>query len=401
MIKTYGKNRENWHIAGWSLIYFLCLIPVSIEGYSVNYLYAIIPVSIAVFGRLRTPGVLLISMVLVCAAVFLISSLYQYAFVEYYGRRCASFLLFFSMFLLAFTHVEEKHILAFKYSVVLISVLLSTESMWRFYVEGGQALHFEAKDAVGTQRTGYLYILALWIVWLGEGIFIRFSSRIAFTVVLVLGVALTFSRAAFVAAVLSGVFYFGQLLAKGRASFLLLLKIVVSIFGIITISVAAIYLTVPIIFDFINERLFIYVLSGDASSALGDSESSDGTRIFIWSNIVEFVAYNPLTGSGFLGPWVLNLYGDKTGSSHSQYFDVLFRLGLPGFLLFYTITYKVIRYFGRAHFDLFVGLFGILVYGLFHETFKDSQGGFIFAFMLAIYSSSKTKFVSRFSECRA
>lgn len=402
MNKLLRKNPGNWNLAGWSFIYLLCLVPVSVDGYSVNYLYAIIPVLFAILlGRIQKPSILVMSMVFLCAAVFSLSSLYQFEFVEYYERRWASFLLFVSMFFLAFTHLEKEHIKAFKYSVILISVFLCVGSAWKFYVEGGQALHFEAKDAVGTQRIGFLYILALWIVWLGDGIVVRMLSRIILTVLLVLGIALTFSRAAFVATVLSGAFYLVYLLAKGSASVLAVIKTTVSISGIILLSVLMIYWTVPIMFDFIGERLFDYILSGDASTALGDSDSSDGTRIFIWTKILEFVAYNPFTGSGFLGPWILNLYGDKSGSSHSQYFDVLFRLGLPGFLLFYIITYKVLKYFGRAHLDLFVGLFGILVYGLFHETFKDSQGGFIFAFMLAMYSSSKNNLGLRFASGHA
>lgn len=397
MNKLLHKNRGNWHLAGWSFIYFLCLVPVSIDGYSVNYLYSIIPVSLAIFlGKIQKPSALVMSMVFLCVSVFSLSSIYQFEFVEYYERRWASFLLFISMFSLAFTYMEKEHIKSFKYAVILISVFLCAGSVWKFYVEGGQALHFEAKDAVGTQRIGFLYILAIWIVWLGDGIVVRSLSRIILTVLLVLGIALTFSRAAFVAMVMSGVFYFGYLLAKGRASVLPVIRATVSISGIIVISAFVIYLTVPIMFDFIGERLFDYILSGDATTALGDSDSSDGTRIFIWTKIIDFVAYNPFTGSGFLGPWILNLYGDKSGSSHSQYFDVLFRLGLPGFFMFYIITYRVLKYFGRTHLDLFVGLFGILVYGLFHETFKDSQGGFIFAFMLAIYSSTKKNLGLRF-----
>ena len=41
---------------------------------------------------------------------------------------------------------------------------------------------------------------------------------------------------------------------------------------------------------------------------------------------------------------------------------------------------------------LFVGFIGMLSYGLFHETFKLSQGAFIFAFLFAMYDQHRYSF---------
>ena len=124
---------------------------------------------------------------------------------------------------------------------------------------------------------------------------------------------------------------------------------------------------------------------------LDDPRYSEGYRIFILSKIVDFVLINPVTGSGFLGCWVL--FDTGSCSTHNQYTDVLFRTGFIGFLIYIYILLRILKYLKKMHNDLFFGLIGVLIYGLFHETFKLSQGAFILSFLFAMtFSINKSSY---------
>jgi hypothetical protein len=114
--------------------------------------------------------------------------------------------------------------------------------------------------------------------------------------------------------------------------------------------------------------------------------TSGGTRIYIWSNIVKFVAQNPSMGSGYLGVWILNLFGHWSGSAHNQYLDVLFRVGVIGFIIYVYLLYRIVRCLHYSYPALCWGFIGVLVYGIFHETFKESHGAFVLAFLLGAMS---------------
>ena len=48
-------------------------------------------------------------------------------------------------------------------------------------------------------------------------------------------------------------------------------------------------------------------------------------------------------------------------------------------------------YLYKNDMGLFLGYVGILVFGLFHETFKLSQGAFLFAFLVGMWAQSLRK----------
>lgn len=246
-------------------------------------------------------------------------------------------------------------------------------SIWRF---GG--------GAGCSQAYGFVFRLTYLILWYDKRLIESKLFRVLCLLTLVMGIALTFSRASLVAFIGSGAFAFiYSLITRGLSPNKWLKNFAVgAFFGALFLLV--IYFVAPIIFEFFSVRLVEYVISGASSDAIADSETSDGTRIFIWSNILEFIARNPLTGSGFLGVWVLNLFDGFSGSSHSQYFDALFRLGPLLFLGYLYFFIKVWRHFRTVDIGIFVGFTAILIYGLFHETFKESHGTFILAMLIAI-----------------
>ena len=101
----------------------------------------------------------------------------------------------------------------------------------------------------------------------------------------------------------------------------------------------------------------------------------------ISGTIIEYVKSNPIMGSGFLGSWILTTVPEN--SAHSQYFDIFFRTGFLGFILWFLLTLKIIIRLYKIDKALFYGFLSIIIFGFFNETFKLSYGAFIYAFCLA------------------
>jgi O-antigen ligase len=108
--------------------------------------------------------------------------------------------------------------------------------------------------------------------------------------------------------------------------------------------------------------------------------------VLLIQEITEFISRNPVTGAGYLGVWILP--GAPTGSAHSQYLDVLFRTGVVGLLAYVFVLTALMRRLVREQQGLFWGVVGIFIYGLFHETFKESHGAGVLAFLVGMLAQS-------------
>jgi O-antigen ligase len=144
----------------------------------------------------------------------------------------------------------------------------------------------------------------------------------------------------------------------------------------------------PKIFEFFDARLFSFFAAGGVEKMeLGNSEGSEGYRIYMLKMILEFVARNPFTGSGYLGVWIM--FEDQSGSAHNQYTDILYRTGIAGLAAYVYLLVKLFIFLYKKDSGLFWGFVGMLIYGMFHETFKESQGGFIFAFLIGMLGQNR------------
>jgi hypothetical protein len=381
-IKSSKLQRQSlWLI----FIYTACLVPFSVNGFGINYLFVVIPFAYVFSGRsLVRPRIEVTLYIYTCILVFILASIYQISWIEFFDRRLISFILYLTMFALCFVPITEKNIAAFKLSILIAGLIIAGQSLLLFISLGAEAQAFESKDVVGSQRYGFVFILAFWILWYDKTLVESKLIRVLCLLTLVMGIALTFSRASIVAFVGSSAFAFMYSIASGNLTPIKWAKKFAIGLLFIALSMLTLFFFAPIIFDFFTVRLIDYILSGTSSDAFADPETSDGTRLFIWTHIQEFILHNPLTGSGFLGVWVLNLFGGFSGSSHSQYFDALFRLGPFLFIGYIYYLLKIWQYFKRTDPGIFVGFNGILMYGLFHETFKESHGMFILAMLIAI-----------------
>jgi hypothetical protein len=371
-------------------LFFGFLYPFALGGNGVNYGFLLLPLGVAVLrGRLRFPGKALVLTMAVYVLVYFAASLYQLGLIEESGRRLVSFMIFMSIFSFAFVEVDAEMIVAFKRAVVAISVYFSILSVYVLLSVGAVNLGFGAKDLVGSQRFGFIYVVAFWLTYTDPQL--RKSLGVARHAVLPIlgaGLLLTFSRASIVAILSS----FGLYSLSRCGAWLVRLSVrgvlqgVASIAGL-ALLIVILYQVFPVPFDFFGERLFGLVSNADAvQEHLLDQNSSEGTRVVLAQRTLEYVSRNPITGAGYLGVWIMP--DAPEGSAHNQYLDVLFRTGLLGFSAYlYLLLAALVTLFRREQ-ALFWGLVGVLVYGLFHETFKESQGACLLAFLIGMVAQT-------------
>ena len=104
--------------------------------------------------------------------------------------------------------------------------------------------------------------------------------------------------------------------------------------------------------------------------------------------ILLYVSTSPIYGSGYLGIWIL--FEDQVGS-HGQFNDILFRTGVIGLVVYFYLLLKILRFLKTTDFGMYIGFWGIIFFGLFHETFKLGHGAFILACILGMWASSMRK----------
>ena len=373
------------------LYFCLCLYPVTAGTVSVNYVFALAPLPLLLLsGKLHRPPAYLLAAMSIFIAIFCVASLYQLELAGDMGRRFVSFALFMTIFAFAFVEVDEKLIATFKRAVIVMSVAFSLHSIYMIAVSGGTSIGFEAKNLVGSQRYGFIYLVGFWCLYTlrVQNQTWRLAKSAGICIILI-GLALTFSRASIVALVASFVLHI--LISTRRIRVGTVIKaLVLTLIGVAIVAyLIATYF--PVVFQFFDTRLLQLVMNrSEVAGHLSSSTSSEGARLTVWAAIMEFVLRNPLTGAGFLGVWIIS--GEDTSglaSAHNQYMDIIFRTGLTGFLCYLTLLVLISRQLWRRRdMGLFTGFMSVLLYGMFHETFKESQGGFLLAFMIGMLAST-------------
>jgi len=353
----------------------------------VNYAFALLPMArVAVRGRIDVmPAWVLLSAVLF-SLIFVFSTVLFLEVLPLFARRLASFFVFMSMFAFVVTRMTPEDTEAFTLAVITMAVVFSAYSILVFArANAAGTLHFEAKDLVGSQRFGFIYVMAWWLLLLARvrtrrlGL-IRWGSLI----VVLSGIGLTFSRSSVVALLASTALFVAVRAIRRAARLELVLPGPRAWVGIAGLSVAVILLVqmFPLTVEFYGQTLLTPLLDSSLFTAATQAGSSEGIRVVRIMEIVGFVLQYPLTGSGYLGIWAISPSGG--GSAHNQLLDTLLRVGFVGFAVYIGILLTVMRHLQRAHTGLFWGMIGVLIYGFFHETFKESHGVFVLAFVVGL-----------------
>ena len=321
--------------------------------------------------------------------IFFVAWLFQYSYWHLSLRKLVSFILFMSMFSYALININERMVTAFKIAIVVYTFYLSLSNLNELRSYDLATLGYAAKNQVGNQRYGFLYIIGFWLVFFFQSqSFLLRLSKIPLLIIIFLGILLTFSRASIVGLIGSGLVFliiiFGskiKITAKNLGVF--------SLYGLgigIVVAFSGIYEYIALPFEYFADKLFTLRSSdGSANFNLVNAASSSGYRIFLIKSIIEYVASSPLFGSGYLGIWII--LDDGIVSAHGQFNDVLFRTGVVGLGIYLYLLQRLGSYLYKIDLGLFLGFIGVLVFGLFHETFKVSHGAFVLAFLIGMWAT--------------
>jgi len=375
----------------WLVWFSLCLLPVLYDNkFSANYLIFFTPlIYLFVNGRLiNTNSQILSFYIVISIIIFIIATAYQTQFYNYIDRRLISFIIFLTQFSLIFIKFTERMKKSFLLSVLLSSICYSIFVLY----ELGKIDDYHPsiiKDLIGSQRTGIIHFFSLFICCylILNYRLTGFARLIVYISLLssIFGLVTTFSRATYISIFISLSWTFLVVISE-KWRYLSFWKNSVIYIALIFFVIASVLILYPSIIVFIYDRLVGLIIDGVFFTRFESFDTSEGLRLYIWKDILEFLYNNPFTGTGYLGSWVIS---DATTSSHNDFFDRLGRTGFVSFLIYIYILFLLYRFLFKFYFYLWIPFVACLVYGMMHETFSQSPGTVIFAYLLMLYSNSK------------
>lgn len=402
----YGYRNVKFDLSAIVIVvlFFACLqafsVSIANNGVSANYLYVTIPLVFFLFGIARR--IIIRKEVLLVLLFF--GLIYTFGIpgdIANYAagstsplRRFASFAVFISPICLSFIEFKEDDIELFKKALLLTSLYFAVMKILQFMALDGSVGLYNLKGAIGGQRYGFILLMGLFIALLHNKLF--FSNKmfvlqkVCLSVVIFISIIFTFSRSTIVslmAALVMLLLIYGYRMishhripspSPSRQHILITIPIVIAAYIIFQN-----YFEIDFL-EFYRTRFFEPLLDATLlNEAMGQEiRSSEGLRFYLLARTAEYISFNPFFGSNFQGIYLLFEEFSSGMSTHNQYADVLLRTGVLGFICWAYLLYRVVKY--CSHDDsLFFGLVAVLVYGLFHETFKLSQGAFMFGMLLS------------------
>ena len=379
-------SEEGTRVRFWHVVRFMAfLAPISIsvadDGVSANYLFAILLLSSHGYRRNWQAAAYIGFMTFALLVGALVFSGMSGVFLL---RQFISYSLMLFGVLLLFVRLSST-LEEFLVALVICSVGYALYVFYMFAF-GGFSLTDIYKVKGGLQdfvtdwpqRYVVLLLLAFFVAVrrFGRGIHWQIAAAIILPCIF-----LTFTRAAWLGMVAAFAVY--PVLAifskdrgvggPGRASWLALVGLVgliaVGIYVAENPEVAGAFVT------------FTDDFSDTAQTKPGEfsASGSEGQRLDLYSEIVDTIQANPLTGTGFAGAYLV-IPGE--GSAHGQYMDILLRTGIIGLIIYLLFWLKALRYYANVDRGVAAGLIAVFVMGFFHETTKLSYGCFMFFFLL-------------------
>lgn len=361
------------------------LYPITLGVFSVNYSFIFYPFFASLKRKTLLIPPLQINLMMGAFLLILLGGLISnpLASGDNILRSLISFFIFMSIFSFAFVEIDKNLVNLFKYALISISCLFSLYAFCSFFYHGGNINRYGIKDLVGSQRYGFIYLIGFFSLFYldMEKRYNKILRLIGLWLISV-GIMLTFSRASIVSFIaVLGLYYVVQIAKIRTINLDAVLKSIPKVILLI-LSLFIIYKLFPLPVKFFLDRIINRYFFKTTAVFLA-AETSEGSRLRIWSDIFNYVCQFPLTGSVYLGTWASKSV--NAGSAHSQYMDILFRTGFLGFFLYMYLICKTFLFLRKEDKGLFLGIFGVLVYGLFHETFKESYGAFVLAFVVGMY----------------
>jgi len=385
----------------------VCLLPVSIGAVSINYLFVLYPVwRLTTGSKFRWPPQFLLWILgYYCLAYVAGVAVGLFEEDGIHLRSTSSFLIFVSVFAMILIDIHPRDLCIFKRAVILMAICFSVVAFIHFFLAGGNAVGEAQKDIVGSQRYGFVYLMAFCILFSKSSSFrmpLRFKAT---TLAIILaGMLLTFSRSTIIAFMVGTGLYIAATTIKQRHHLRNAMRELAGRIGFVLGTLSVLVFLLPYPFKFYSNKILsrylpviAYSVATEPSQAeplqppeivedVFNPRSSEGTRLVLWSLTFDYVTEHPILGSRYLGIWALE--NVPSGSAHNQLMDVLLRTGWLGLALYLVLLVQVLFCLYRKDRGLFWGLVTILIFGMFHETFKESQGAFILAFLVGILATT-------------
>jgi O-antigen ligase len=364
-------------------------IVIENQGVSINYLFFFFPIVTWLIKEnffVPPPEILLI--LLLYILIYFISVLFNIN-SNLKINSLFSFLIFINIFIFSFIKFNKDLINMFKISVVLISVLYSLDSVISLFSNTDPSINI--KNITGSQRYGFILIFAFWTLFLSKTNDSFKTVKFILLAILIIGIILTFSRATIFSIILTFLIFIIFFMKK--KNYIFQIKNIIYFFSFLCLSIIVISLNLEFFKLIYNFYLFSFLnIINFNSLVIEDPSTLQRLNIyyFIYNYIFNTNTNQMLFGSGFLGVWISSI--DLVNSAHNQYLDVLFRTGVLGLLLYLLLLFRILIFLKKYDLSLFIGFVGVLVFGLFNETFKESQGSFLLSFLLGMYSSRGKKY---------
>ena len=154
-------TKSNFITFGLAALFFSFMGQVTLgAAFSGNYIFLLFPLAYFLKDQkiMILPGDLQVAFYIFCL-IFFIAWFFQYSYWHLSFRKLISFILFMSMFSYAFMNIDEQMIKAFKISVVAFTLYLSLSNLNELRSFDLATLGYAAKNQVGNQRFGFLYII--------------------------------------------------------------------------------------------------------------------------------------------------------------------------------------------------------------------------------------------------
>jgi hypothetical protein len=346
------------------------------SGLQANYIYLVVLVLPFVRFRMSPTVFVLLGFYTIVFLAGIIALLTNGSF--YFLRTTASFVAFIIPLIFALVKMDDNFYQVFKRAVVFVSIAYSLLSVFQLLQVGYSGDFHMTKAQVGSQRYGFILILAFFLVMYDDDQ--ARLKKLLFESILLVGILLTFSRASFVAFGLTAAFMILRNTRRIRVSYM--------INGVIFCVIMTV-----IFYDTVIGKIatfFTEYLLSFRNYDLTAKVTSEGYRLYVFKQILTYVLAHPLFGSNFAGLYLIYPEYETSGASaHGQYNDMLLRTGFLGLAMYVYVLYYLVKHYARTNKGLFYGLIGILIYGFFHETFKLGHASLIFGVLLGYYLTQR------------
>lgn len=403
------------------ILYSIFAYPFVVRGFHCNYIYILMPLLsgdnllsnlknykiVNPFKNIFFIYLLIYLLGLIYYCLYILSEPLSYNLII---KQAYSFITFTSIFSLTGYIFNEKKFLAFKLSILLVTLFLSLKTIYSL-LSGNFSSYFWAdlKGNFGSMRNGIYYLISICILYFDnkcqikishffsrflKNKFVSFSFYFALYTLFVCGFLLTFSRTTYIASFFLILIILFDLFKKLKSTRLRFIS-KKTILKFVYISILFLALSIifkkfvdfnifDIIFTFINQYIFNIPSFFERTQFIN---SSEGYRLNIFFDVIKNTFDSPLIGTSYLGYWFI--LGKESGSAHSQHLDILMKTGLLGFFTYIYLNLIIFKRIFLIDKSIYYGLFIALVFGVFSETFRYGGLSFVLAVIISLCSNSK------------